>query len=156
MKKNILFNRLNDGFLKGGDRMIRSIVKDEKFLAKKCKPATKKDLAIGQDLLDTLRANQSVCIGMAANMIGQQKNIIVVHTDLINFVMYNPRILQKQGEYETSEGCLSLKGVRQTKRYQHIRVQYYDATFHKQVNDFSGLVAQTIQHEVDHCNGILI
>lgn len=136
--------------------MIREIVKDTTFLSKKSKPASKNDLSIGKDLLDTLQANSYRCVGMAANMIGELKNIIVVHTEFMDVVMYNPRILSKSESYETEEGCLSLSGQRSCVRYETIRVQYMDSSFHKQIGEFHGFTAQIIQHEIDHCNGILI
>ncbi len=136
--------------------MIRDIVRDTVFLSKKSKPASRRDLSIGQDLLDTLHANSYRCVGLAANMIGELKNIIVVHTDLMDLVMYNAKIIEKSNPYEVEEGCLSLDGQRKTMRYELIRVQYRDASFSNQINDFHGFTAQIIQHELDHCNGILI
>lgn len=136
--------------------MIRDIVRDPLFLSKKSKPASRRDLSIGQDLLDTLHANSYRCVGLAANMIGELKNIIVVHTELMDLVMYNAKIIEKSKPYEVEEGCLSLDGQRKTIRYESIRVQYRDASFNNQINDFHGFTAQIIQHELDHCNGILI
>lgn len=136
--------------------MIRDIVRDPLFLSKKSKPASRRDLSIGQDLLDTLHANSYRCVGLAANMIGELKNIIVVHTELMDLVMYNAKIIEKSKPYEVEEGCLSLDGQRKTIRYESIRVQYRDASFNNQNNDFHGFTAQIIQHELDHCNGILI
>lgn len=136
--------------------MIRSIVKDTTFLSKKSKPATKKDLSIGKDLLDTLQAHSSHCVGMAANMIGEQKNIIVVQTEWMPIVMYNPHILTKAESYVTQEGCLCHSGQKSVKRYEKITVQYRDGAFQKQTRTFSGLTAQIIQHEIDHCLGVLI
>lgn len=136
--------------------MVRDIVRDPLFLSKKSKPASRRDLSIGQDLLDTLHANSYRCVGLAANMIGELKNIIVVHTELMDFVMYNAKIIKKSNPYEVEEGCLSLDGQRKTIRYESIRVQYRDASFTNQINDFYGFTAQIIQHELDHCNGTLI
>ncbi len=136
--------------------MVRDIVRDPLFLSKKSKPASRRDLSIGQDLLDTLHANSYRCVGLAANMIGELKNIIVVHTELMDLVMYNAKIIKKSNPYEVEEGCLSLDGQRKTIRYESIRVQYRDASFTNQINDFYGFTAQIIQHELDHCNGTLI
>lgn len=136
--------------------MVRDIVRDPLFLSKKSKPASRRDLSIGQDLLDTLHANSYRCVGLAANMIGELKNIIVVHTELIDLVMYNAKIIKKSKPYEVEEGCLSLDGQRKTIRYESIRVQYRDVSFTNQINDFHGFTAQIIQHELDHCNGTLI
>lgn len=136
--------------------MVRDIVRDPLFLSKKSKPASRRDLSIGQDLLDTLHANSYRCVGLAANMIGELKNIIVVHTELMDLVMYNAKIIKKSNPYEVEEGCLSLDGQRKTIRYESIRVQYRDASFTNQRNDFYGFTAQIIQHELDHCNGTLI
>ncbi len=136
--------------------MIRDIVRDPAFLSKKSKPATKRDLSIGQDLLDTLHANSYRCVGLAANMIGELKNVIVVHTEFMDLVMYNVKILSKSDPYEVKEGCLSLDGERTTTRYQSIRIQYRDASFTNCVSEFKGFTAQIIQHELDHCQGILI
>lgn len=136
--------------------MVRDIVRDPLFLSKKSKPASRRDLSIGQDLLDTLHANSYRCVGLAANMIGELKNIIVVHTELMDLVMYNAKIIKKSNPYEVEEGRLSLDGQRKTIRYESIRVQYRDASFTNQINDFYGFTAQIIQHELDHCNGTLI
>ena len=136
--------------------MVRDIVRDPLFLSKKSKPASRRDLSIGQDLLDTLHANSYRCVGLAANMIGELKNIIVVHTELMDLVMYNAKIIKKSNPYEVEEGCLSLDGQRKTIRYESISVQYRDASFTNQINDFYGFTAQIIQHELDHCNGTLI
>ena len=136
--------------------MIHPICRDTLFLAKKSLPATKADLSIAQDLLDTLRANAEHCVGMAANMIGVHKRIIVVSAGPMNFAMLNPRIVKKSGPYETEEGCLSLPGERHTTRYEHIEVEFMDMTWQKRRQNYSGYVAQIIQHEIDHCDGILI
>lgn len=136
--------------------MNRPIVRDIFFLGQRSDPAVKGDLNVGQDLQDTLTANRDRCAGMAANMIGVRKRIIIVSMGFINLVMYNPVIVKKSGPYETEEGCLSLSGVRKTTRYQQIEVEYQDSAWKKKRESFSGWTAQVIQHEVDHLNGILI
>ena len=136
--------------------MIRPIVKDIFFLGQKSEKATQQDLSVGQNLQDTLRANQDRCIGMAANMIGIRKRVIIVRMGFLNMVMYNPVILRKDAPYETEEGCLSLSGTRKTKRYQNIEVEYLDQSWVKQQQKFSGIIAQAIQHEIDHLEGIII
>lgn len=136
--------------------MIKPIVKDVFFLGQKSEAATKQDLSAGQDLMDTLRANQDHCVGMAANMIGVKKKIIIVNMGIMNVVMYNPVIVKKDTPYETEEGCLSLSGVRKTTRYQNIEVEYYDSSWKKHRQSYSGWTAQIIQHECDHLAGIII
>jgi len=136
--------------------MIQPIMKDPIFLGGKSLPATADDLQVAQDLLDTLAAHREGCVGMAANMIGIRKRIIVFDNEGTDMVMFNPEIIKQEGLYETEEGCLSLTGVRKTKRYQKIKVQYYNAAFQIRIKTFSGWTAQIIQHEIDHCNGILI
>jgi peptide deformylase len=136
--------------------MIRPIVKDVLFLGQKSEPATKQDLPVGQDLMDTLRANQDRCVGMAANMIGVRKKVIIVNMGIMNVVMYNPVIVKKDTPFETEEGCLSLTGVRRTTRYQNIEVEYLDGSWKKQRRKYSGWTAQIIQHECDHLEGIII
>ena len=136
--------------------MIRPIVKDVFFLGQKSGPATMQDLSVGQDLMDTLRANQDHCVGMAANMIGVKKRVIIVNMGILNVVMYNPVIVRKDSSYETEEGCLSLTGVRKTTRYQNIEVEYYDSSWKKRRQNYSGWTAQIIQHEGDHLEGIII
>ena len=136
--------------------MIKPIVKDVFFLGLKSDPATKQDLSVGQDLQDTLAANQERCVGMAANMIGVRKRIIIVNIGFINLVMYNPVLMKKDTPYETEEGCLSLSGTRKTTRYKNITVSYQDLSFHKKQQKFTGYTAQIIQHEIDHTNGIVI
>ena len=136
--------------------MIKPIVKDVFFLGQKSEPATKQDLSVGQDLMDTLRANQDHCVGMAANMIGVRKRIIIVNMGIMNVVMYNPVIVKKDTPYETEEGCLSLTGVRKTTRYQNIEVEYYDSSWKKHRQSYSGWTAQIIQHECDHLEGRII
>lgn len=136
--------------------MIQPIMKDIIFLGQKSAPATKEDLAVAQDLLDTLTANAEGCVGMAANMIGQKKRIIIFEYEGSYMTMFNPEIIKKSGAYETEEGCLSLTSTRQTKRYQSIKVQYQNEQFQKRIKTFTGRSAQIIQHEIDHCNGIII
>lgn len=136
--------------------MIRPIVKDILFLGQKSEPATKQDLAVGQELQDTLQANRDRCVGMAGNMIGVKKRVIIVNMGMINVVMYNPVIVGKDTPYETEEGCLSLPGVRKTIRFQNIEVEYLDAGWKKHRQKYSGWTAQIIQHEIDHLSGILI
>ena len=136
--------------------MIKPIVKDVFFLGQKSETATKQDLSVGQELMDTLRANQNHCVGMAANMIGVKKNIIIVNMGIMNVVMYNPVIVKKDTPYETEEGCLSLTGVRKTTRYQNIEIEYYDSSWKKHRQSYSDWTAQIIQHECDHLEGIII
>ena len=136
--------------------MVRKIVRDPLFLAQKSVDATEADKQVVVDLLDTLRANSEHCVGMAANMIGVRKNIIVVAAGPFQFAMINPVITKKSGAYQTEEGCLSLDGVRPCTRYQEIEVDYLDQYFQKQHGKYSGWTAQIIQHEIDHCNGIVI
>ena len=136
--------------------MIRPIVRDTFFLSQKSEEATKQDLSVGQDLLDTLKANRDRCVGMAANMIGVRKRIIVVNMGILDLVMFNPVIVKKDMPFETEEACLSLDGVRKTTRYENIEVEYLDGGWKKQRRKFSGWTAQIIQHEIDHCDGILI
>ncbi len=136
--------------------MIRPIERDVYFLGQKSEEATRDDLPIGQDLQDTLRANKNRCVGMAANMIGIKKRIIIVNLGFRNLVMYNPVIKKKSGSYEAEEGCLSLEGVRKTIRYQNVEVEYLDENWKKQSIKLSGWPAQICQHEIDHLNGIII
>lgn len=136
--------------------MIKPIVKDIFFLGQKSDIATKQDLSVGQDLQDTLTANRDRCVGMAANMIGIRKRIIIVNMGFLNVVMYNPVIVKKDTPYETEEGCLSLEGVRKTIRYQNIEVEYLDGSWKKHRQAYSGWIAQIIQHEVDHLEGRII
>ena len=136
--------------------MQKSIVKDEAFLAQKSQPATFMDLAIAQDLLDTLAAHADHCVGLAANMIGVQKCIIAVNVGPTNIAMLNPEILKRSGKYMAQEGCLSLTGERTTVRYEKITVRYLDMQFKPHKQSFSGFTAQIIQHEIDHCQGIII
>ena len=136
--------------------MVRPIIHDPFFLAQKSEMATEADWQIAEDLLDTLRANLDRGVGMAANMIGVKKAIIVVAAGPIQFVMINPVITKKKGVYQTEEGCLSLEGVRPCTRYQEIEVDYQDQNFQKQHGKYSGWIAQIIQHEMDHVQGIVI
>ncbi|MCR4751854.1 MAG: peptide deformylase [Eubacterium sp.] len=136
--------------------MIRPIVRDMFFLGQKSKAATRQDVSVGRDLADTLQANRDRCVGMAANMIGVKKRIIIVNIGLADMVMYNPVIIRKDTPYETEEGCLSLDGVRKTVRYQNIELEYADSSWKKHRQKYSGWTAQIIQHEMDHLNGIII
>ena len=136
--------------------MVKKIVRDPLFLAQRSEPATEADKQVVTDLLDTLRANLDRCVGMAANMIGVKKAVIVVAAGPFQFAMVNPVITKKTGGYETEEGCLSLDGVRPCTRYQEIEVDYLDVDFKPQHGKYSGFIAQIIQHEIDHCNGVVI
>lgn len=136
--------------------MIKKIVRDPLFLAQKSVDATEADRQVVVDLLDTLRANLDCCVGMAANMIGVKKNIIVVAAELFQFAMINPVITKKSGAFRTEEGCLSLRGMRPCTRYREIEVDYLDQNFKPQHGKYSGWTAQIIQHEIDHCNGVVI
>ena len=134
--------------------MIRPIMKDVLFLSQKSEPATKNDIAVVDDLIDTLRVNLEYCVGMAANMIGVKKRILVFSIGNIIVPMINPVILKKEKAYETEESCLSLTGFRKTKRYETIEVEYFDRDFKKHKQIFNGFTAQIIQHEIDHFEGI--
>ncbi|MGN1458438.1 MAG: peptide deformylase [Acutalibacteraceae bacterium] len=137
--------------------MVKNIVKDTMFLMQKSQPASKADIQTARDLLDTLRANSEICVGLAANMIGVRKRIIAVQAGIIPVVMINPVITSHSKQsYETEEGCLSHTGTRKTIRWQSVEVEYYDINFKKQKNTYTDFTAQIIQHEIDHCNGILI
>ena len=136
--------------------MIREVCRDVLFLSQKSESATKDDMQVVQDLLDTLKANEAGCVGMAANMIGVKKRIIAVNVGFLNVAMLNPVIVKRTGAYETEEGCLSLTGVRKTTRYQEIEVEYYDVNWKRQRGKFTGWTAQIIQHECDHLEGIII
>ena len=136
--------------------MIKEIIKDEFFLKQKSKECTKEDTYIAQELLETIQAYKAQCVGMAANMIGVNKAIIVVAAGPFQFAMVNPVITKKSGEYTTEEGCLSLDGVRNCTRYEEIEVDYLNENFAPKHGKFSGYTAQIIQHEVDHCDGVLI
>ena len=136
--------------------MVRPIMKDRFFLSQKSKPATPEDVSVAQDLLDTLAAHRDGCVGMAANMIGVAKRIIVFTHNGSDMIMFNPEIIKQTGPYETEEGCLSLTGVRPTTRYRTITVRYQNAAFQSKQRTFHDWSAQIIQHEIDHCNGIII
>lgn len=136
--------------------MVCEICKDELFLARKAKPATPEDITVAENLLETLEYHKNGCVGMAANMIGVDKRIIAFDNDGSYMVMFNPEILQRSGPYQTEEGCLSLTGVRKTKRWKTIKVKWQNEKFQQRIKNFSGWTAQIIQHEIDHCDGILI
>ena len=136
--------------------MVREICKDEAFLAQKAEPATADDLVVAQDLLDTLIAHKDGCVGMAANMIGVGKRIIAFDNEGEYMVMFNPVIVKQSGIYEAEEGCLSLTGTRKTKRFQTIKVQWQNEKFQTRLKTFTGWTAEIIQHEIDHCEGIII
>ena len=137
--------------------MIKEVIHDPIFLAGKSEKATKEDLQVAHDLLDTLIANRDACVGMAANMIGVRKRIIVFDNEGAYMTMFNPEIIKKSGPYDTEEGCLSLLGdLRKCKRYQTIKVQWQTAEFQTRIKTFTGWPAQIIEHEIDHCDGKLI
>ena len=136
--------------------MIQEICKDEKFLAQKSEKATPEDAPVAADLLETLEAHKEGCVGMAANMIGVSKRIIAFDNEGTYMMMYNPEIVKKSGSYEAEEGCLSLSGTRRTRRWQSIKVQYQNEKFQTRLKTFTGWTAQIIQHEIDHCDGVLI
>ena len=137
--------------------MVKELMHDPMFLQRKAEPATPQDLDLARDLLDTLMAHEDSCVGMAANMIGEAKRIIAFDNDGSYMVMFNPVILKKSGGYSAEESCLSLLGgPRPTKRYKNIKVQYQNEAFQTRIKTFTGWTAQIIQHEVDHCDGILI
>lgn len=136
--------------------MIREICRDEVFLAQPSVSATPDDMPVAQDLLDTLIAHKDGCVGMAANMIGVSKRIIAFDNEGTYMVMFNPEIVKKSGPYEAEEGCLSLVGTRRTKRWQSIKVQYQNEKFQIRLKTFKGWPAEIIQHEIDHCDGVII
>lgn len=136
--------------------MVKKIVRGKHIFVRKAQPATEADRQVVIDLIDTLRANMGTCVGMAANMIGVNKSIIVVATGPFQFAMVNPVITEKSGEYRAEEGCLSLDGVRPCTRYEEIEVDYLDSDFKPRHGKYSGYTAQIIQHEIDHCNGVEI
>lgn len=136
--------------------MIREICKDVIFLGRKAEPATPDDLPVAQDLLETLAYHKDGCVGMAANMIGVNKRIIAFDNEGSHLVMFNPEILRKTGPYETEEGCLSLTGVRPVKRWKTIQVKWQNEKFQQRIKKFTGWTAEIIQHEIDHCEGIII
>ena len=136
--------------------MIQPIMRAPIFLARKSAPADQADLQTARDLLDTLTAHREGCVGMAANMIGVSKRIIAFDNEGSYMVMFNPEIVKCSGPYEAEEGCLSLPGTRKTKRYRSIKVRYQNEQFQTRLKTFTGWTAQIVQHEIDHCNGILI
>ena len=136
--------------------MVREIVKDPIFLARRSRDAAAEDLPVALDLLDTLEAHKQSCVGMAANMIGQAVRIIAFDNQGSYMVMLNPEILKASGRYDTEEGCLSLEGLRKTQRWRSIKVRYQNERLQTRVKTFTGWTAQIIQHEIDHCSGILI
>ena len=136
--------------------MVKEIVRDQFFLRQRSRPATGEDLPVARDLLDTLAANRERCVGLAANMIGQAVRIIVFDDEGVPTVMLNPEIVRQSGQFETEEGCLSLDGVRKTRRYRSIKVRYQNEGLQTRLKTFTGWTAQIIQHELDHCDGILI
>ncbi len=136
--------------------MVKEIIKDEGFLSRESRPASEDDLAVAEDLLDTLHANQERCVGLAANMIGALVCIIAVDDGGENLVMLNPKMLKCKDAYQTEEACLSLEGVRPAKRYKSIKVEYQNTKMQKRIKTFKGFTAQIIQHEIDHLSGIII
>lgn len=136
--------------------MIRDICKDEAFLARKAEPASPEDISVALDLLEMLEHHQDGCVGMAANMIGVNKRIIAFEDEGGYMVMFNPEIIKKSGPYDTEEGCLSLTGTRPAKRWQSIKVRWQNEKFQERIKTFTGWTAQIIQHEIDHCEGIII
>lgn len=136
--------------------MVREICKDTEFLAQKAQPATIEDISVAADLLETLQAHHEECVGMAANMIGVNKRIIAFECDGEYMVMFNPQIIKKSDRYEIKEGCLSLSGMRTATRWKSIKVQYQNEQFQTRFKTFTGWTAQIIQHEIDHCEGVLI
>ena len=136
--------------------MVKQIVRDILFLGQPSEEAVPADAAVAKDLKDTLAANRDRCVGMAANMIGVRKRIIIVNIGFADIVMFNPAIISRRGPFEAEEGCLSLDGVRKTTRYRDIEVEYMDEGWQKQRRKFSGFPAQIVQHEADHLEGIII
>ncbi len=136
--------------------MVREICRDETFLAQKAEPAAADDLGTARDLLDTLAAHRDGCVGMAANMIGVNKRIIVFDNGGEYMLMFNPVIIRQSGAYEAEEGCLSLSGTRRVKRFRTIKVQWQNEKLQTRLKTFTGWTAEIIQHEIDHCEGVLI
>ena len=136
--------------------MIRDICKDETFLAQKAETAGPEDLQLAADLLDTLKHHRAGCVGMAANMIGVSKRIIAFDDEGTYMVMLNPEIVKRSGPYQAEEGCLSLTGTRQARRWRSIKVRWQNEKFQERLKTFTGWTAQIIQHEIDHCEGIVI
>lgn len=136
--------------------MVQPVNHDPITLGRRSLPASPEDASTGQDLLDTLQAHEAECVGMAANMIGVHKRIIAVNDEGTYRLMYNPEIIKKSGNYEAEEGCLSLPGVRKTARWKTIKVRFLNENFSLRIKTFTGFTAQIIQHEIDHCDGVLI
>ena len=136
--------------------MIREICRDEAFLAQKAEDATPEDLPVAADLLETLEHHRAGCVGMAANMIGVNKRIIAFDNEGARMVMFNPEIIKKSGPYEAEEGCLSLTGTRRARRWRSIKVRWQNEQFQERIKTFTGWTAQIIQHEIDHCEGVII
>jgi peptide deformylase len=136
--------------------MVREICRDEAFLSQKAEAATPEDLSVAADLLETLEHHKAGCVGMAANMIGVNKRIIAFDNEGVYMVMFNPEIIKKSGPHQTEEGCLSLVGVRPARRWKSIKVRYQNEQFQERFKTFTGWTAQIIQHEIDHCEGIII
>ena len=136
--------------------MIREIVHDPLFLSRPSAPATSEDLAAAQDLMDTLRANRGTCVGMAANMIGVLRRIVAVDDGGKDLLLLNPEILRAQDPFEAEEGCLSLTGTRPARRWKSIKVRWQNEKFQERLKTFTGWTAQIIQHEIDHCEGVII
>ena len=136
--------------------MVQEVIRDKSFLAQKAEPATLEDLPVAQDLLDTLEANKERCVGMAANMIGINKRIIVFDNEGTYMVMFNPEIIKRSDPYQAEEGCLSLEGTRPARRWRSIKVRYQNEKFQERFKTFTGWAAQIIQHKIDHCEGIII
>lgn len=136
--------------------MIKAIIKDQQLLNKPATLATKNDLSLAQDLIDTLTAHQDECVGMAANMIGVNKNVIIVSLGPLKLVMFNPKITAKSQPYQTAEGCLSLTGTRPTTRFKKITVSFYNQAWEQQTLNLTDFPAEIVQHEIDHCHGIII
>ena len=136
--------------------MVRPIVKDPIFLARKSAPASPEDAEVARDLRDTLEAHREGCVGMAANMIGVSKRVIIFDDGGKATVMFNPEIIRRSEPFEAEEGCLSLSGTRKTKRYRTIKIRYLNELFQQRIKTYTGWTAQIIQHEIDHCDGILI
>ena len=134
----------------------QNIIHDQLFLSQKSTSANRADLKVAEDLRDTLLANRDKAVGLAANMIGKNKRLLAFYVGLLPLVMLNPQITKKSGEYLTEEGCLSLSGERKTKRYRTITVTYQDMNLNTKTQEFTDFIAEVIQHEVDHCEGILI
>ena len=137
--------------------MVKELVHDPLLLARKSQPASREDMQVVQDLMDTFAAHRETCVGMAANMIGEFRNIIIFNNEAVTMVMLNPEIIRQEGPYTTKEGCLSLLGgPRETVRYQKIKVRYETTEFQTRLKTFTGWTAEIIQHEIDHCHGVLI